>query len=407
MNFYDILLAKKLNEGGGGDITVEGLSVTENATYTAPEGKAYSPVVVNVPAPPLPENAYLIKDAEAPADIVTFDDGQALPMPSLQIGINAVQSGSGDPSPSNIRPISGFTEGNVSVSGKNLYDKESIIADKAYTSSTHAYQTVPYISTYFIEVKEGTKLTISGMKNWGTSSINCFVDGYQGNYISTVGSRTGGGGIVSPVTVTVPSGAKYLAIACYTGTSDYEQYQDKDTIQVEVGSTATTYEPYNGHTTTISWEDEVGTVYGGTLDVVSGVLTVDRVSKMLDGSESWGGYGTTGSYLRIDDMPSGTDLFGQASYFKNISDVTRDIGIKFGSGNNFIYCMYRDSIDGVSGNDSWKTYLSTHNLQIVYELATPTTYQLSPTTVASILGENNVWADCGQILEGEYFSKEA
>jgi len=33
---------------GGGDITVEPLSVTENNTYTAPTGKAYSPVTVNV-----------------------------------------------------------------------------------------------------------------------------------------------------------------------------------------------------------------------------------------------------------------------------------------------------------------------------------------------------------------------
>lgn len=35
---------------GGGDITVESLSVTENGTYTAPSGKAYSPVTVNVPS---------------------------------------------------------------------------------------------------------------------------------------------------------------------------------------------------------------------------------------------------------------------------------------------------------------------------------------------------------------------
>lgn len=35
---------------GGGDITVEALSVTENGTYTAEEGKAYSPVTVNVPS---------------------------------------------------------------------------------------------------------------------------------------------------------------------------------------------------------------------------------------------------------------------------------------------------------------------------------------------------------------------
>lgn len=35
---------------GGGDITVEALSVTENGTYTAESGKAYSPVIVNVPS---------------------------------------------------------------------------------------------------------------------------------------------------------------------------------------------------------------------------------------------------------------------------------------------------------------------------------------------------------------------
>ena len=34
---------------GGGGVTVESLSVTGNGTYTAPAGKAYSPIVVNVP----------------------------------------------------------------------------------------------------------------------------------------------------------------------------------------------------------------------------------------------------------------------------------------------------------------------------------------------------------------------
>ena len=37
------------NGGGGGDITVESLSVTENGEYTAETGKAYSPVSVSVP----------------------------------------------------------------------------------------------------------------------------------------------------------------------------------------------------------------------------------------------------------------------------------------------------------------------------------------------------------------------
>ena len=48
MNYYDLLLAKKMGGGGGSSVTVEPLSVTQNGTYTAPSGKAYSPVSVNV-----------------------------------------------------------------------------------------------------------------------------------------------------------------------------------------------------------------------------------------------------------------------------------------------------------------------------------------------------------------------
>lgn len=46
-----IALAKVV--GGGGSVTVEALTATENKTYTAPSGKAYSPVTVNVPGPTL------------------------------------------------------------------------------------------------------------------------------------------------------------------------------------------------------------------------------------------------------------------------------------------------------------------------------------------------------------------
>ena len=35
--------------GGGGDVTVESKSISSNGTYTAPSGKAYSPVTVSVP----------------------------------------------------------------------------------------------------------------------------------------------------------------------------------------------------------------------------------------------------------------------------------------------------------------------------------------------------------------------
>lgn len=50
--YFDIfayLMGKKAGGGGGGDITVESKSISSNGTYTAPAGKAYSPVSVSVP----------------------------------------------------------------------------------------------------------------------------------------------------------------------------------------------------------------------------------------------------------------------------------------------------------------------------------------------------------------------
>ena len=49
MELYDLILSAKLTKGGGGsDVSVDPLSVTENGTYTAEDGHAYSPVTVNV-----------------------------------------------------------------------------------------------------------------------------------------------------------------------------------------------------------------------------------------------------------------------------------------------------------------------------------------------------------------------
>lgn len=45
------ILGKSAAGGGGGDISTQSLIVTANGTYRAPSGKAYTPVVVNVPAP--------------------------------------------------------------------------------------------------------------------------------------------------------------------------------------------------------------------------------------------------------------------------------------------------------------------------------------------------------------------
>ena len=53
MNLFDLCVYKNLNKESGGDVDVSSLVATENKTYNAGTGKAYNPVVVNVPKPVL------------------------------------------------------------------------------------------------------------------------------------------------------------------------------------------------------------------------------------------------------------------------------------------------------------------------------------------------------------------
>lgn len=53
-----------------------------------------------------------------PSPIVSFSDGSPYPM-QMQFAIEPVQSGSGNPSPSNVRPITGWTGANIKVANGN------------------------------------------------------------------------------------------------------------------------------------------------------------------------------------------------------------------------------------------------------------------------------------------------
>ena len=63
------------------------------------------------------------------------------------------------------------------------------------------------------------------------------------------------------------------------------------------------------------------------------------------------------------------------------------------------------SYNGESVNEPWVSsmdkYVSgatpTTGAQVVYPLATPITYQLTPQEVSTLLGDNNIWADTGDV----------
>ena len=147
----------------GGDVMVEGLSVTANGTYTAPEGKAYSPVEVAVP---LPDNAYLLKTASG--SLVSFSDGADLPMPSFICNIDAVQD------------LHGYDYPWVGGAGKNklplvLADIKALNTNGTWSGNTYTYNNIDYT------IITDTDNNIIGIKATGTASANsalnlCVID---------------------------------------------------------------------------------------------------------------------------------------------------------------------------------------------------------------------------------------
>lgn len=108
--------------------------VLETLKLPVKENGVITPTVFDIPQGTVTEE--MLNEAEgtkadaivrsASGDIASYDDGGDLPMKSLKVNIVPKQSGTGDPSPQNIRPISGTNEVNVYQSGADTSDYETI-----------------------------------------------------------------------------------------------------------------------------------------------------------------------------------------------------------------------------------------------------------------------------------------
>lgn len=376
--------------------TLTTLEVDENGTYTAPSGTAYNEVEVDVP---LPENAYLLKDIEnTPTAIATFSDGANLPMPKLEVEIEPVQSGSGDPSPTNIRPISGWDEVNVSVSGVNVWDEEWELGYLDGGNGQPTTEPTSIRSKNFNGCVPNTNYYGSIPTESAGSAYYIYWYDADKNYISRDN--------IGNATKMSPSSAIYFKLACYHYGTTYN-----NDISINYPSSDTSYHAYNGQTYTIDLD---GTRYGGKVDLVSGVMTVDRAYVEYDGSndEAWGNYSSnykgfpiTISDSKIDATNPSTQLMCDKLAVSTVRGPSGEKQIKTytsTSDNNAIFV----SIEDITDKADFLTYLSNNIIEIVYPLATPLTIQLPPTPVISLDGVNNVSADSGDVIDGKYFSKE-
>lgn len=384
----------------GGDITVIPLTVTENGDYTAPEGKAYSPVAVNVA---LPQNALLLKDIPStPTAIATFDDGAEMVMPSLTVGVEAVQD------------LHGYDNPWVGGAGKNKFDvdlpHQSISGSLTYTYNLTLKPNTTYTMSSNVPKYNPASLYFNG----GATNINGVWNGTPRTFTSDEN-----GNLVVYVRYDESQGG----IDLYTAVKNGTYY-----IQLEEGSTATTFAPYSNICPISGW-DEVNVTVADDVNnpTVSNVYTIDlngtRYGGRLEIVNGIAQFVATHGYVDLGTLDYRIIASGESPYFATTTPLSPTY--KYINNNQNVICShYVYASIGASGSDegfflvnsgylrirdnrysdieSFKEMLTTNNAQLVYELAEPTIIPLGNYPISSLVGENNLFADSGEILEGEY-----
>ena len=151
----------------------------------------------------------------------------------------------------------------------------------------------------------------------------------------------------------------------------------------------------NPETISISWQSEAGTVFGGTIDVATGLLTVDRAIVDL-GTLSWRQISTQSPHWRFwaylsEMLQNSTLVSTQYVQITPGSQWNGSIGVATQLIADTPAVMVSDERYETAAD--FKTAMS--GVQLVYQLATPQTYQLTPQQLKTLYGTNNVWADTG------------
>lgn len=405
--------------------TISGTPTLQNAslafnlcTYSdfSLSGKGYQVQAFPISGTPI-KNCYGFRN-EAENRIAIIIDTVANPTVNMTFKVSVAATAQTAWSPyANICPISGHTDADVTRTGKNLLaliganttdviptinetTGEVSIADTTaikWASKPFGYSDVVAEQTYIFSA--------TGIKygRIGGSMNTTYPNAGAGNIPDCTIS---GGGITSLVTknATARTFTPHFTGRIYwhfcTDTDNGSSHQAFTmTPMIEYGSTASDYQTYVGTTYPIPLGQ---TVYGGTLDVTTGKLTVDRA--MVDlGAKNWypsPAAGRTRFRTSITDIERISSPNVRASLLcsnyptKTANQTyqgTTGVSLQQNEADIYIYDPQMESMTG----EEFKSAMS--GVQLVYKLATPIVYDLTPTEVTTLLGDNTIWADTGDV----------
>lgn len=314
------------------------------------------------------------------------------------------QEGTGDPSPENVRPIKGRDSVTVTRCGENLLNP-SLFQNNKYQNFN--------VATNYYEISNSSVYWISGIQPCSPNTTyrfnknvegGCFYDEKK-NLIGIVGFEP---------TFKTPAKCAYYCVNFSSGSTPY----GTPVIATASKSTApTTYTPYTGQTATITLPH---TIYGGTVDAVTGEGQETWKLLPLDGTESWNTWGLNANNPAVTGFYTydinNYAIINAKVICSNLAAPNQDvlggrnagIGIATsGSSLYFIYSVPTSLLTDISaGNEvaSLKAYLAAQYaagtpVQIAYKLATPTPFTATGAQpIPALSGVNTVLTDANSVV---------
>lgn len=330
---------------------------------------------------------------------LTFDTNIAKPLNQLLIPWTPTQSGSGDPSPENVRPISGVSGVTVYHSGEDTSDPTSYpvtfpalgknLLEMKYGNKVPSISTGEMVSSNgwssdYVRIDNSKNYCLSIQETLTSGNVYVFYYGSDYSYLGVVSHNT-------QTSFTLNNDSKFSSASFIKVRNDSSQSATIN-LQLEIGTTATTFEPYTN------------TVYGGSLDVTTGVLTAKWKYATLNNADIWMQTGTAPIYSHpFDDRKYGTTY---GLYCTSFATSKMSSGIPY-----IRWTGANSSIIGVSINSSSitlsdiKIMASNNEISIAYELEIPLTWQLTPLQVTALIGTNTIWSDTNGSNTAKYLKK--
>lgn len=350
-------------------------------------------------------------------------------LPTVDFLFTETPPASGDKGPENPSTITGVTQAKVTRCGKNIITPFTV-----QTNTTNGI-------TFTADLNAGTitangTATASAFYAWGGDQTNlpkdvtmtlsgCPSGGSASTYLFRFGDGTEDRG--SGVTFTIDNKSQYFAIKIFSGVTVSNLVFRP---QLELGSTATSFEAYDGTDYTI---DLGGTYYGGSIDLATGLMTVTWGKYVFSNANiTWqtgdayrnstsAGFYIGESHLRnagifIDPVINSIacnkfEVVTVSNYTSTNQSIFKPVsGSLMLRINNSFLSSYGYTYGTSTGSEAivaFKAWLIDNPVELVYNLATPYTIQLTPPQIRALAQPdkyvprlNTVYTDASAVQVG-------